>query len=359
MVKIIDWYIIKKFIFTLIFILLMFSLITVVFDASEKVDKFLRRDVPIDAIMAYYFGNFLPFILNLISPLFIFISALYFTSRMAYRSEIIALLSGGVSFWRLLRPYFMVACLLAGIDFYIKGWVVPNSNQGMIDFERTYLNKHRIQGNDDLHRRIEEGRYFNFETYRHQDTMGRKFSYEEFDGQELKLKLRSTWLRWDKKREQWYAHNYFLREFSDGNEEISRGDTFWVDLKVDPATFTRSDKSMTALTNPELKALIERETLGGNPDVHLFKLELFQRYAFPFSSFVLIMIAVAVASRKIRGGTGTHLMVGLLVAVTFVLLIRFTTTFAQKSSFDPMMAVWLPNAFFAVIAVLMLFKTPK
>lgn len=337
----------------------MFSLITVVFDASEKVDKFVRKEVPIDVIIDYYFLSFLPYVLNLISPLFIFIAGLYFTSRMAYNSEIIALLSGGVSFWRLLRPYLLVALLLASVDFYIKGWVVPNSNQGMLDFERTYLNKHRVKGNNDLHRRIEKGRFFSFDSYNYKDSVGRKFSYEEFDGKDLKVKVMSTWLRWDIKRNEWFAHNYFKRTFTETGEQIEKGDTLWIDIKMQPTDFDRTEKGITALTNPELRDKIKEETASGNPDVRLWKVEYYQRFAFPFTSFVLIMIAVAVSSRKVRGGTGTHLMLGLLIAVTFVILVRFTTTFAQKATLDPLVAVWMPNVFFIILATVMLIRAPK
>ncbi|MCB0739024.1 MAG: LptF/LptG family permease [Bacteroidetes bacterium] len=359
MLKIADRYIIKKFIFTLIFILAMLSLIIVVFDASEKIDKFLQKDVPTQAILHYYFLNFLPYVLDLISPLFIFISALFITSRMAYNSEIVAFLSSGTSFFRLLRPYLISAALLAGVIFYLKGWVVPNSNQGMIDFERAHLNKHRVQGNDNLHRRIETGRYFYFDRYRYKDTIGDKFSYEEFDGLTLKLKLTSTYLKWNDAKRKWYAHKYFMRKFTPDGEVISKGDTFWVDLKCDPTAFTRTEKGMTALTNPELAEFIVRETASGNPYIRPYRVELYQRYAFPFASFILIMIAVAVSSRKVRGGTGTHLMLGLLIAVTFVVLVRFTSTFAQQSSLNPMVAVWIPNIFFIFLAIFMIYKAPK
>lgn len=312
-----------------------------------------------DVILNYYFLSFLPYVLNLISPLFIFIAGLYFTSRMAYNSEIIALLSGGVSFWRLLRPYLLVALLLASVDFYIKGWVVPNSNQGMLDFERTYLNKHRVKGNNDLHRRIEKGRFFSFDSYNYKDSVGRKFSYEEFDEKDLKVKVMSTWLRWDFERKEWFAHNYFRRTFNETGEQIEKGDTLWIDIKMQPTDFDRTEKGITALTNPELQDKIEEETASGNPDVRLWKVEYYQRFAFPFTSFVLIMIAVAVSSRKVRGGTGTHLMLGLLIAVTFVILVRFTTTFAQKATLDPLIAVWMPNFFFIILATVMLIRAPK
>lgn len=335
-------------------------MISIVFDISEKVDKFIRKEVPFLTVMKYYVFYFLPFLLNLISPIFIFISALYFTSRMAYRSEIIALFSSGVSFWRLLRPYLLVAFLLTGVDFYLKGWVIPITNKGLVDFESKYLSSYSSNPNKNIHRQLAPGEYFSLDRYINRDTLGYKFAYEVFEGQELKKKIRATYLRWDNKRDSWFAHKYFIREFKGQRvQKIERGDSLFLELDINPEDFQEQEKSITAMITPELINAIEEETLRGNPDLKFYKVELYKRYSIPFASFILIMIAFAVSSHKVRGGTGMHLMLGLLIAVTFILFMRFTITFGQQSSLHPLAAVWIPNLFFMGIAFYLLVRAPK
>lgn len=359
MLKKIDWYFIKQFLITLVFILLLFSLLTVVFDASEKIDKFLRKSVPIDKIIVGYYFNFIPYILNLISPIFIFISALYFTSRLAYRSEIVALLASGVSFWRLLRPYFIVALFITGIDFYLKGYIIPITNKDMVDFETEYLTAVVRNTDRDLHRQIEKGKYFYLESYAYSDSLGRKFAYEEFNGQLLTKKIMSRYLKWNPDKREWYAYKYFTRNITPEGEQIEKGDTLYVDIKMIPTDFAKVNRAITAMINPDLIDFIEQETQSGNPDVKMFKVELYQRFSLPFASFVLVMIAFAIASRKIRGGIGMHLMLGLLIATSYILMLKFSTTFAQYATLDPLLAVWLPNIFFVFIAGYLLYKSPK
>ena len=337
----------------------MFSLIAVVFDASEKVDKFVSKEVPIGEVLNYYFTNFIPFILNLISPIFIFIAALYFTSRMAYNSEIVAMFGAGTSFWRLLRPYLVVATILTGLDIYVKNFVVPGTNKGLVEFEQKYLRKGGYDANVNVHRELEKGTLFSLDRYHYDDSMGTRFALEVFDGNDLQEKIMGTYLRWNPIRRQWYAHHYVKRTITDGDHDIETGDTLYVDMPLEPKDFGRQEISMTMMETPQLMDFIEQETLRGNPDLKFFQVELYQRFSIPFASFILIMIAYALASRRVRGGTGMHLMLGLLIAVTFILFMRFAITFGQQTSLHPLAAVWLPNLFFLSITIWLLTKAPK
>lgn len=337
----------------------MFSLIAVVFDASEKIDKFVSKDVPMIEVLVFYFTNFLPFLLNLISPIFIFIAALFFTSRMAYSSEIVALFGAGTSFWRLLVPYLLVATTLTSLDLYVKNFLVPVTNKGYVEFEQKYLKSGNFNPNVNVHRQLEEDRFFSLERYHYKDSMGTRFALETFDANDLKEKIMSTYLRWDAEQNTWYAHHYVKRIFNEEGEDIEIGDTLYVDLPLKPKDFGKQQVEVTMMKTPELIDFIEQETKSGNPSLKFFKVELYQRFSIPFASFILIMIAYALASRRVRGGTGMHLMLGLLIAVTFILFMRFAITFGQQTSLYPIVAVWMPNIFFLGIALWLLFKAPK
>ena len=360
MFKKLDIYVYRKFLSTLVLILLMFSLIAVVFDASEKIDKFIRKNVPVEESFRYYYNFFLPYVLNLISPIFIFISSLYFTSRMAYRSEVIAMYSSGMSFWRLLRPYIVIALLLVGVDLYLKNFIIPITNKGLVDFEMTYFDNANKNNDRNIVRRLSDGEFITVERYDFDDSMGFRFAYEVYDGKVLKEKVRATYLRWNHVKREWYANRYFRRIYhDDGSQSMENGDTLYVHIHLQPREFSAQERSITGMKTPELIRFINKEIETGNPDVKLFKVELYQRFSIPFASFILILISFALASRKVRGGTGMHLMLGLLIAVTFILLMRFTITFGQQSSLHPLAAVWIPNVFFLGISIVLLFRAPK
>lgn len=337
----------------------MFSLIAVVFDASEKIDKFVSKEVPMLEVLVFYFANFLPFLLNLISPIFIFIAALFFTSRMAYSSEIVAMFGAGTSFWRLLVPYLFVATMLTGLDLYVKNFLVPVTNKGYVEFEQKYLKSGSYNPNVNIHRQLEEDRFFSLERYHYKDSMGTRFALEMFSGNDLKEKIMATYLRWNPDRSTWYAHHFTKRTFTEDGQDVEIGDTLYVDLPLKPKDFGKQQVEVTMMSTPDLMDFIEQETLSGNPALKFFKVELYQRFSIPFASFILIMIAYALASRRVRGGTGMHLMLGLLIAVTFILFMRFAITFGQQTSLYPIVAVWIPNIFFLGIALWLLFKAPK
>lgn len=359
MIKKVDLYVIKKFLVTYIFIIVLISLVAVVFDASEKIDKYVNAGVSFIEVVKFYFGNFVPFLINLVSPLFIFMAALLFTSRMAYTSEIIALYASGVSFWRLLVPYMFVATLLTSADLYFKNFIMPDANKGLVEFESKYLKKGGYNPNVNIHRQLKPGEFFSLERYHYGDSMGTRFALEFFDGLELQEKIMSTYLRWEPTKKQWYAHHYTKRTFDGRKQTLDAGDTLYLDLPIKPKEFTKQQQSITTMQTPALLDFIEAETLSGNPDLKFFQVELHQRFGVPFASFILIMIAFAMASRRVRGGFGMHLALGILITFTYIIMMRFTITFGQQSNLDPMAAVWIPNIFFLGVAFWLLYKAPK
>ncbi|MFY0674924.1 MAG: LptF/LptG family permease [Bacteroidia bacterium] len=359
MIKKVDLYIIRKFLVTYFFIILLISLVAVVFDASEKIDKYISAGLSFTQILKFYFGNFVPFLINLVSPLFIFTAALIFTSRMAYNSEIVALFASGVSFWRLLVPYMVVALILTGADLYFKNYIMPSANKGLVEFETKYLRRGNFNPNINIHRKISDTEFFSLERYHYNDSMGTRFALEYFDGLELTGKIMSTYLRWDASKKKWYAHHYQRRTFDGRQQTIDSGDTLYLELPIKPREFTKQQLSVTLMQTPQLIDFIEEETKTGNPDLKFFKVELHQRLGVPFASFILIMIAYSLASRRVRGGFGMHLALGLLITFSFILMMRFTLTFGQQSNLNPMAAVWIPNLFFLGIAIWLLIRAPK
>lgn len=352
-------YIIRKFATTFIFTILLFILIAIVFDVSEKIDDFIENEAPLRAIIVDYYFNFIPYFMNLFSPLFIFISAVYFTSRMASNTEFIAILSTGMNYYRLLIPYLFVGVILAIFSYYLNGWVIPRSNQNMVKFEAKYL-KSPYQNTDmNIHRQLQKNQYMYMESFDYQDSMGFRFTLEQFDGNSLKSKLSATSIKWDNQRHKWIARDYSKRILNGMQENYITGDTLILNLPITPEDFGRKDMAIQAMTNDQLNKFIETEKLRGDEQVSFYTVERYKRGSMPFATLVLIVIALALSSRKIRGGMGMHLGLGLLIAFSYILVLQFSTTFAIKSDFPPIFSVWLPNIIYGILGIILLAKTPK
>ncbi|MGB0430135.1 MAG: LptF/LptG family permease [Bacteroidia bacterium] len=359
MFKKVDFYVIKKILVAYVFIILLISLVAVVFDASEKIDKYIRAGLSFGELAKFYFANFVPYLINLVSPLFIFVAALWITSRLAYNSEIVALFASGVSFWRLLVPYMIVATLLTTADLYFKSFIMPEANKGLFEFEAQHIRRSSYNPNINIHRKLSDKEFFSLERYHYNDSMGTRFSLEHFDGLELTDKIMATYLRWDHEKRLWYAHHYVKRTYNGRQQTVENGDTLYVELPINPKEFTKQHQSVTTMNTLDLLDFIDEEAQRGNPDLRFFKVELHQRIGVPFASFILIMIAYSLASRKVRGGFGMHLALGLLITFSYILMMRFTLTFGQQSNLNPMAAVWIPNVFFLGVAFWLLARAPK
>ncbi|MEX0967608.1 MAG: LptF/LptG family permease [Bacteroidia bacterium] len=357
--KILDWYIIRNFITTLFAVLLMFAVIAVIFDISEKIDDFIEKDAPVLQIFTVYYLNFIPYLIDLISPLLIFISAVYFTSRMSFNSEILSILASGVSFYRLLVPYLIVATVLTGISYYLKGWVIPKASDAMVQFEITYLSNPYNYGAVNIHRQVSPGNFMYLESYDNPDSTGYKFTYEEFEGNELNRKVSARMVKWEGKQQKWLMHDWVIRNIDGLEEDVTSGDTMLIDIGIAPGDFDRKTLTIPTMTTTQLTEFINLERMRGEERINLYIVEREKRTSVPFATFVLVIIAVAVSSRKLRGGIGTHLGFGLLIAFSYLLVLQFSSTFAVNTSFPAWIAVWIPNAMFGVLGVFLLFKAPK
>lgn len=358
-IKILDWYIIRKFLTTFFFALGLIILIAIVFDISEKIDDFLEKKAPLQSIVFDYYLNFIPYFANLFSPLFIFISVIFFTSKMASQTEIVAILSSGVSFRRMLVPYMVVAAILAAVSFYLNGWVIPHSNKTRLEFENTYIKNPYVLKSRNIHRQIFPGQYIYFESYNTIENMGFRFSYERFDEGKLTYKLSSDRLVWDTVATKWRAENYVIREISGMKENIRQGLRFDTTFSFSPSEFNRREIFIQALDNKELNANIQEKQLRGTEGIQFDEVEKYRRTSYPFATFILTLIGVSLSSRKVRGGIGIQIGVGILLSFTYILFMQVSTTFATNGNVPAMIAVWIPNIVYLFIAIYLMRSAPK
>lgn len=355
----IDWYIIRKFLGTFFFTMAIFLAIAVIFDFSEKVDDFIEKKAPLSAILFDYYLNFIPFYAGMLSPLLIFIAAIYFTSRMANNTEIVAILSGGISFKRLLYPYFVTALFLSVLSFMFNGYIIPYANKTRVQFENTFINNQYIYKERNIHYQLDDSTYVYIESYNNLDNVGYRFSLEKFKGMDLHYKLLSDRIEWDSTKKNWRIQNYSIRYISGLNESIERGVTKDTTLAMSPADFERKDNNIASLTIGELDEYLIREKNRGASGLEAYEIEKYKRYAMPFSTFILILIAVSLSSRKVRGGLGAQLGIGIGSSFAYILLMQFTTTFAIKGGMHPFIAVWIPNLLFGIYGLYLLKVAPK
>ena len=357
--KRIDWYIIKKFLSTFFFTISLILLIVVIFDISEKIDDFLRSDVNLNQIIFKYYLNFIPYFANLFSPLFIFISVIYFTSKMANNSEIIAILNSGMSFSRLLRPFIISAVILAMLSFILGNFIIPHTNKERIDFENKYLRKKQTQRIKNIHMQIKKGQYIYMESYNKAKDIGYKFTLENFKDNTLKSKLSANYIQFDTTNNKWKVKDYFIRIYHDKNEDIITGKQLDTLLNLKPIDFSKRKSLVETMGMKEINQFIKEEEIKGTAQITFHKIEKHKRLANPFSSIILTIIAVAIGSRKIRGGAGIPLSIGLILSFSYILFMQISTTFATNGNLLPAIAVWIPNIIFSVIAIILIRLAPK
>jgi lipopolysaccharide export system permease protein len=357
--QVLDWYIIRKFLSTFFFTLAIFLAIAVVFDFSEKVDDFIEKKAPLSAILFDYYMNFIPHYAGMLSPLLIFIGAVFFTAKMANNTEIVAILSGGISFKRLLYPYFVTAIFLSVLSFTFNAYLIPLANKTRIEFENRYVNNPYVYKERNIHLQIDDHTYVYLESYNNKSNVGYRFSLEKIYDKQLAYKLMSDRISWDSTKKEWRINNYSIRYINGLKEQIVRGEVKDTILNMSPTDFERKDNRKEALTLPELNEYIESEQKRGAAGFEDYIVEKYKRFALPFSTFILILIAVALCSRKVRGGIGVQLGIGIGSSFVYILLMQFTTTFATKGGLHPLIAVWIPNIIFGIYGFYLLKIAPK
>lgn len=358
--KKLDLYIIKKFLGTFFFSIALIIAIAIVFDFSENIDDFIEKKAPTKAIIFDYYLNFIPYFANLFSSLFIFISVIFFTSKMATNTEIIAILASGISFKRMLLPYLICAILLGLISFYLNNFLIPTTNKARLDFRYTYIKSPYKNKDRNIHLQLSPNNYAFLESYSNITDVGIKFSLEQFNEEgKLRYKLQGDFIKWDTTKKLWTIQNYYEREINGNTEKIRRGLNKDTVLNMKPEEFSRRDTDVEMLDYFELNSEIEKEKFKGSKKVVFYEIEKYKRYAFPFSSIILTFIGVAIASRKVRGGIGLHLGLGLALSFSFILFMKISQTFATNLGMHPIIAMWIPNILFGFLAIYLLQKAPK
>lgn len=346
--KIIDFYITKKFLGTFFYAIALLLSIAIVFDVSENLDEFLSKDIPGRDIIFDYYLNFIPYFANLFSPLFIFIAVIYFTSKMAYNTEIIAILSSGVSYNRLMRPYFFSALLLAIFSLLLGHFVIPKANKGLTDFKWQYIYTGRIITERNIHRQIEPGVYIYMQSF-NSNNVGYSFTMERFEDAKLVEKLTADNIRWNEESQKWVINNYWRRIIHDDYEEFEQGYRIDTTLNMVPGDYNVIDNQMETYSTPTLNKEIKLMKLRGVNYVE-WEIEKYRRTAGPFSVFILTIIGASLASRKIKGGIGFHLGLGLLLSFSYIFFMQVSTVFAINRNMLPFIAVWIPNILYSIIA---------
>jgi lipopolysaccharide export system permease protein len=359
--KILDRYIMRKFLGTFFFALVMILTIAVVFDFAEKIDNFMEKEAPVRAIIFDYYFNFVPYFATLFSPLFVFISVIFFTSRMAANTEIIAILNSGMSFRRMMLPYFLSALVIAIFTYLLTNFVIPKANMDRIDFEDKYYRPStRRTPVMNLHRQVYKNVLVYMESFNPISQTGRNFTIEKFDDDgRLHSKLTGDIVRYDTISGKWNVLNYYLRELTDMEDVITHGEQIDTILSIKPSDLSMGPGFVGTMTYKGLNDYISQLRLQGSDELNLFLIEKHRRIASPFAVFILTLIGVALSSRKVRGGIGMNIGIGLGLSFSYILFMQFASQFSLKANLGPMLAMWIPNILYAVVAMVLYRLAPK
>jgi lipopolysaccharide export system permease protein len=360
-IKLIDAYIIRKFLGTFFFSLVLILTIAVVFDFAEKIDNFMEKEAPVRAIIFDYYMNFIPYFATLFAPLFVFIAVIFFTSKMAINTEIIAILNSGMSFRRMMWPYFISALVIAAFTFILTNFVIPQSNRIRMEFEdRYYRSSSRKVTVENIHRQVFKNIYVYMGSYNPISQRGQNFTIEKFsDSGRLESKLSSSTVKYDSASHKWTADNYYLREIKENGEILSKGKQIDTTLTIQPSDFSRDPGFVGTMTYRELDNYIKLLQLQGSDELKLFLIEKHRRFANPFAVFILTLIGVSLSSRKIRGGIGMNIGIGLILSFSYILFLQFASQFSLKGNLGPMLAMWIPNILYSFIALVLYKMAPK
>ncbi len=348
--KILDRYIIRKFLGTYIFAIILILAITVMFDVNEKLDAFLKA--PLKATLFDYFLNFLPYFANQFSPLFTFIAVIFFTSKLADNSEIIAMLSSGMSFRRLMRPYLISATVIAVATYLLSAYIIPPANIERINFTNTYVKNKRVEYGTNIQLQVAKGEIAYMSRYDSNTKTGYKFSLESFKDKKLVSRLTAQVIRYDSLHN-WQVRDYMIRNFKGNREEIIRGAKLDTVIPIEPRDFLISKNDHETMPTPDLNGYIVRQKERGVANIKDFEIEYHRRFAMTAAAFILTVIGMSLSSRKVKGGMGINIGIGLVLSFSYILFMTVTSTFAVSGYTSPAIAMWIPNIVYTIIAVVL------
>ena len=352
-IKRLDWYIIKKFIGTYFFSIILIISIAIVFDVNEHLAKFTQYHAPLKAIVFDYYANFIPYFANLFSPLFVFISVIFFTSKLAGNSEIIAMLAAGVSFKRLMRPYMISCVFISLLSYYLSAYVIPHGTIIRQNFETTYKNKKKNTAADNVQLQVGQGVIAYIQHYDNTSKKGYGYSLDKFENKKVVSHMTASDIQYDTisdTKYKWKVRNWKIRQLRGLREQITSGQQRDTIIIMEPADLVYSKGQQETFTSPELYDYISKQIDRGSNNVVQYQVEYHKRIAASFASFILTIIGLSLSSRKRKGGMGLYLGIGLALSFTYIMLQTISSTFAINADFPPMLAAWTPNIILAFVA---------
>lgn len=343
--------------------MILFMVVAIAVDSSEKTDDFVKTGLSTYQIIKQYYVGFVPYIWGLLFPLFVFIAVIFFTSRMASRSEIIAILASGTSYNRMLRPYMIGGILLGLVLWLGSRYYIPKANSIRSNFQASYIDKNdpakNRPGDNSFYRRIDSSTYIGIKGYDTASKSAVQFFMEKVKNDKVAYNLRANSIKWDTAVKKWTLISAVERKIDSLKETVTSYPTLTLNISLKPEELRKDDYLKDKLSTPELAAFIKQEELRGTEGLNALKVERYRRTATPFAVVLLTIIGTVIASRKTRGGSGMHLAIGIVTAAVFILSDRFSTVFATNGSFPPLLAAWLPNIVFSFVAFWIYKKTPK
>lgn len=355
-----DWYIIRKFMVTFFMSIALLTLIIVIFDVSEKIEDFVRKEAPLRAIIFDYYFNFVPYFLNLYSPMFVFLSVILFTSRITQDSEVVAMLSSGISFHRLMVPYIISALIISLMSLGLGLWIIPHANGTRVDFEQEYIPRMKVRIGHDMHYKLEDDKFIYLESFSTYNNTAYNFTLEDLSGGKLRSKITAESAQYDTVTGVWHLRNWFIRDYDDlMQDHIRSGRQMDTTLSLTRDDFFLNKYTIQRLNQKELDQLIRTQVQRGDASVNQALIEKNNRFSMPFSAFILTIIGVSLSSKKKRGGMGWNLAAGIALGFSYILFMQFSEMFVVTDTLSANVAIWLPNILYAIIAIVLYIKAPK
>ena len=355
-----DRYIMGKFLMTFFMSILLLSVIIVIFDISEKIEDFVRLEAPMHDILFDYYLNFIPFFINQYSPLFVFLTVIFFTSKMTQDSEVVAILSSGISYHRLMVPYMVSAILIASLSLVAGMWILPHANATRVSFEQKYIAHRKVRMGHDMHYKLEDDRFVYIESFCSFNNTAYNFTLEDLSGGRLRSKITAESAQYDTLTGRWKLRNWFIRDYDEGlTDHIRSGRQLDTALSLTNNDFFRNRYTIQELNERELEELIATQIQRGDSSVNMTLIEKHNRFSLPFSALILTIIGVSLSTRKRRGGMGLNLAAGLALGFSYILFMQFSEMFVITDTLPAFIAIWLPNYLYTAIAAVLYYKASR
>ena len=355
-----DWYIIRKFLVTFFVSIAFLSLIIVIFDISEKIEDFVRKEAPLRAIIFDYYMNWVPFFVNQYSPMFVFLTVIFFTSKMTQDSEVVAMLSSGISYHRIVVPYLVSALFIAILSLNLGMWVLPHANATRVEFEQKYNSWRKVHIGHDMHYKLEDDHFVYIESFSAYNNTAYNFTLEDLSEGRLKSKITAESAQYDTVTGVWKLRNWFVRDYDEGMaDHIRSGKQMDTVLSLTRDDFFRNRYTIQELNQKELEQLIDTQIMRGDASVNMTQIEKHNRFSLPFSAIILTIIGVSLSTRKRRGGMGWNLAAGTALGFSYILFMQFSEMFVITDTLPAYIAIWLPNYIYTAIAVVLYIRACK